>query len=323
MESLQALKSRLRAVNNIGQITKAMEVVSATKMRRAQEVALNSRPYAFEALRLLERVSRGASPTSNGANGRAAIPLAETRLIQKTLVVVVSSDRGLAGSFNAQVFRAADAFLANNRQNGKFGHSYILATIGKKAGAYAAKRGFEIAAKFHDWSDHAEPEEVEPLMRLAVDGFLENRWDRVVTISTHFRTTLKQEVLIRQILPVDFEKIRETAAEIVPERGRWANPQTQIRGGSTSINGGVEYIFEPSPAEALNALIPHLVKMQFYHLVLEANASEHSARMVAMKNASDNAEDLSGKITLDYNKARQASITKEIIEITSTQSAMA
>lgn len=318
MESLQALKSRLRAVNNIGQITKAMEVVSATKMRRAQEFALASRPYAFEALRLLERVSRGANPASNGAIRHIALPLAEARPVAKTLVVIVSSDRGLAGSFNAQVLRAADTFLANDRQNGEAGHEYILATIGKKAGAYATKKSLATAAKFHDWGDHAEPEEIEPLMRLACDGFLENRWDRVVTISTHFRTTLKQEVLIRQILPVDFEKIRETAAEIVPEHGRWA----ELKNSSNNGNGETEYIFEPSPAEALNKLIPHLVKMQFYHLVLEANASEHSARMVAMKNASDNAEDLSGKITLDYNKARQAGITKEIIEITSTQSAM-
>lgn len=312
---MQALKSRLRAVKNIGQITKAMEVVAATKMRRAQEVALDSRPYAFEALRLLERVSRATS-------GRVAIPLAEIRPVKRTLVVVVSSDRGLAGSFNAQVFRTADNFLADSAETTDGKDKYLLVAVGKKAGSYATKRGLEVIEKFHDWGDHAEAEEIEPLMRLAVDGFLQKRWGRVVTISTHFRTTLKQEVLIRQILPVNFEKIRETVREIVPEHGRWAEIKKMMTNGNNN-DTPVEYIFEPSPAEALNELVPHLVKMQFYHLILEANASEHSARMVAMKNASSNAEELSGKITLDCNKARQASITKEVIEITSTQSAMA
>ncbi len=311
MESLQVLKSRLRAVKNIGQITKAMEVVAATKMRKAQQVALNSRPYAFEALALLERLSRG------GASG-VLMPLTENRPVKTTLVVIVSSDRGLAGSFNSQVFRVTEAFLASDAQNGQPQHKYVFIAIGKKSGAYADKKALETIEKFQDWGDHAEPEEVEPLTQLAIGGFLQQRWDRVVTISTHFSTTLKQETLVRQIMPADFEKIRETVREIVPEHGRWAD----IKNGVAGDNGGIEYILEPSPAEALNALIPHLVKMQFYHLILEANASEHSARMVAMKNASDNAEELSGKITLDYNKARQAGITKEIIEITSTQSAM-
>lgn len=312
MDSLQGLKSRLRAVRNIGQITKAMEVVAATKMRKAQQVALNSRPYAFEALALLRRVSRASESGS-------AIPLAENRPVKTTLVVIVSSDRGLAGSFNSQVFRATDAFLAGDTQSGQPRHKHLFVAVGKKSGAYADKKALETIEKFQDWGDHAEPEEVEPLTQLAVEGFFRQKWDRVLTISTHFRTTLKQETLIRQILPVDFEKIRETIREIVPEHGRWAN----INNGVAGNNNETEYIFEPSPAEALNALIPHLVKMQFYHLMLEANASEHSARMVAMKNASDNADELSGKLNLEYNKARQTGITKEIIEITSTQSAMA
>ncbi|MBI2515210.1 ATP synthase F1 subunit gamma [Candidatus Wolfebacteria bacterium] len=302
MESLQSLKSRLRAVKNIGQITKAMEVVSATKMRRAQEAALNSRPYAFEALRLLDKVSR---VFKNGA----IVPLGESRPVKATLVIVVSSDRGLAGSFNTQIFRIIDNFTAAD----------FFITVGKKADRFCSGRGFKVIERFSGWGDYAEPRECDPLASAVIDGFLRKKWDRAIAISTHFRTTLKQEVLVRQILPVDFEKIRETARELVPESGRWAELRKNMADDANHDN---DYIFEPSPSEALSALVPHLVRMQIYHLILEANASEHSARMVAMKSASDNAEELSGEITLDYNKARQAGITKEIIEIVGTQTAM-
>ncbi|MBI2055509.1 MAG: ATP synthase F1 subunit gamma [Candidatus Sungbacteria bacterium] len=314
MESLQNTKTRLRAVKNIGQITKAMEVVSATKMRKAQTVALASRPYAFEALRILERVLRSAPVKT---------PLAEARDARTTLILIVSSDRGLAGSFNTQIFRAVDNFMASDLLNSQSQHNYVFVVIGKKAAAYAAKKNLKIEDKFFEAGDYVEPGEVWPIINFLVNGFTNRRWDRVVAVSTHFRTTLKQEVLARQILPADFEKIRETAKEIVPEYGRWAELSGEIDNSGKLPANGQEYIFEPSPEEALEALIPHLVEMQIYHLILEANASEHSARMVAMKNASSNAEDLSGRLTLDYNKARQASITKEIIEITSTQSAMA
>jgi len=310
MDSLQHLKSRLGAVKNISQITKAMEVVSTTKMRRAQEVALNSRPYAIKALEILEKIVR---------NNPVEIPLTSSRPVKNTLVVVVTSDRGLAGSFNTQVFRAADAFLGSDIYAKDPDHHFLFVSVGKKALGYVTKKKLEIIGSFQKFGDFVRLEEVEPLSALVVQGFEEERWDRVITVSTHFRTTLKQETLIRQILPVDFQKIKETVAEIVPERGRYAE-QTKMSKGEAQEE--TEYIFEPSPREAVNFLIPQLVKMQMYHLVLEANASEHSARRVAMKNATDNADELSEELTLGYNKARQANITKELIEITSTQNAL-
>ncbi len=310
MESLQKTKSRIRAVKNIGQITKAMEVVAATKMRKSQQVALNSRPYAFKALQLLSVL---------GKQEKVRTELMKIRLVKKTLLVIVTSDRGLAGSFNSQVLRMADSFL-NSYDNltdiARRSDGLKVIAVGKKAIAYANKKKFNLVGQFSGFGDFVNPEETNPAAELMIKGFLNKEWDRVMTISTHFRSTLKQEVLTRQILPVDLEKIQKTIDEIIPEHGLFSEIRSNDR-LAMSVKEGADYIFEPSPKELIEGLVDHLVRMQVYHLVLEANASEHSARMVAMKTASDNAKDLSGKLSLEYNKARQAGITRELIEITS------
>ena len=308
MDSLNILKTRSRAVKNVGQITKAMEVVAATKMRRAQETALRSRPYAYGALELLERLSGTASFAS---------PLAGARDVKTTLVIIVASDKGLTGSFNAQVFRAVEKFFASDLYASLPAHTYKVFAIGKKSLQYAEKRKLDVIEFYTGVGDFIKPEEIDPVMRAVIAGFEEKRWDRVIAVSTHFRTALKQETLNRQILPLSVERIRETVSEIVPQHGRYAD----TKNGNMSVRE-IDYLFEPDPETLFLSLIPHLVKMQIYHLILEANASEHSARRVAMKTASDNADELTSELTLAYNKARQASITKEIIEITSTQSAL-
>ncbi len=306
MESLQSTKSRLRAVKNVGQITKAMEVVAATKMRRAQETALNSRAYAFEAMRLLEKLSK---------NSGVSNVLTDNRPVKKTLLVIVASDKGLTGAFNTQVFRTTDKLI----NSGEFTNENLtVIAIGKKSTAYALRKRLNLNTSFFEVGDYVEPEEVEPISKLIVGGFVKGEWDKVITVSTHFQTALRQETLSRQILPVDFEKIRETIKELVPEHGRYAD----FKNGNGENHEEIEYIFEPTPESAINQLLPHLVKMQIYHLILEANASEHSARRVAMKTASDNAEDLAKNLTMEYNKVRQATITRELIEITSTQNAL-
>lgn len=312
MESLQIIKSRRKAVKNIGQITKAMEVVSATKMRRAQEAALSSRPYAYKVLELLARLGK-ETPVQTIYN--------TPRPIKTTLVLVIASDRGLAGSFNTQIVKTVEMFLRNDQETRNNNQALVLAGIGKKIFSYLDKKSHRVVNRFAGFGDYTAPKELDTLIEFVISGFLKGEWDRVVTISMHFRTTLKQDVLTREILPIDIEKIHESIREIIPEHGRYADESKwQIANGKSPNE--TEYIYEPSPKEALEALFPHLLKMQIYHLMLEANASEHSARMVAMKNATDNAEELSGELALIYNKARQAGITKELIEITSTQSAL-
>ncbi|KKT39806.1 MAG: ATP synthase F1, gamma subunit [Candidatus Giovannonibacteria bacterium GW2011_GWA2_44_13b] len=326
-ESLQNIKSRLGAVKNIGQITKAMEVVSATKMRKSQETALGSRPYAFFALELLEKLLKnedllppGKKSDFPGKSDFEEGGLMAVREIKKTLVVVVASDRGLAGSFNSQIFRAVDVLLAKDNFAGEPAHEFVFAAVGKKAENYVLKNKWTLLAKFQGFGDFIETMEVSPLAEFLTEGYLKGKFDRVLVASTHFRTALFQEVLTRQILPFDLRDIEKTVKEIVPERGRYADLGARLPIGGRAP---FDYILEPTPAEILNSLIPHLFKMQVYHIILEANASEHSARRVAMKSAADNADEISTNLSISYNKVRQASITSELIEITGTQSALA
>ncbi len=308
MASQQYIKSRLKAVKNIGQITKAMEVVAATKMRKAQEVALNSRPYGYAVLDLLHKLSHGAVGDS---------PLATARPIDTTLIVVIASDRGLAGAFNSQVFRAADKFFMNDVQEYP-GHRYIFCTVGKKAHTYATRKGSANVKEFSGFGDYVHVEQIKPLAEFIKTGFLNDSWDRVVVASMHFRTTLKQDSIVRQLLPIDLTAIEQTLSEVIPEHGRFAGAEHTDAHDDTSD----EYIIEPSPQVVFDMLMPHLVTMQLYQLILEANASEHSARRVAMKTASDNASELGHSLQLEYNKARQVGITNEIIEITSTMNTL-
>src|SRR3989344_3179591 len=286
--SIIEVKNRIKAVKNIGQITKAMEVVAATKMRKSQEVALRSRPYAFKALQLLSVLGQYAEIKTALMSARGGSAYGgKNHHVKKTLLVIITSDRGLAGSFNSQVFRLADSFLKayelnlRSKASGEGESSRSLASgelkvvaVGKKAISYANKKRLDIVDSFSGFGDFIEPGETHHLSDKIISGFLSGDWDRVITISTHFRSTLKQEVLMRQILPVDLEKIKQTISEIIPEHGRFS----EIRNSQSAIsNSAIEYIFEPSPKELIEGLVDHLVRTQVYHLILEANASEHSA----------------------------------------------
>ena len=316
MDSIHHIRTRLASVKNIGTITKAMEVVSATKMRRAQSLALASREYAFAALRALADLLAYAPssyleqhPFIAGIEG--APPT--------TLVVLIASDRGLAGAFNGSVARATDAFLTRDRAKPRnITPSYRLVVVGKKLTAYAQKTGLPIEHTFTNFGDYATAEEVAPLAALILDGYTEKKWNRVVVVSTHFKTTLSQVTVMRRILPMKLDWVKETAQELVPEHGKFSELRAAFENDAPA-EALTEYLFEPSPQAVLGSLLPHLLTMQLLHLVLEANASEHSARMVAMKNASTNSKELGESLNLSYNNARQALITKEMIEISSAQ----
>ncbi len=307
MDSLQNIKRRIKGIGNINQITKAMELVAATKMRRSQELALTSRPYALAALDFLATLSQ--------LDGVVLPAILEQRPIEKKLVVLVTSDKGLCGSFNSAIIREFERFLKKNSISFK-DPAYIFLAIGQKAGQYLERRTENFAGKFTRVGDYTTLEQIKPVADKVIAGFLNKEWDEVVVFSTQFRSALKQDVLTRKILPVSFENLKKSAQDIVPETGKFAE---LAREGGTLIHAdekeAKEYIIEPSPEVILNELGAHLVLMEIYHMILEANASEHAARRVAMKNASDNAEGLAAGLTLVYNKSRQASITKEIIEI--------
>lgn len=308
MESVQNIKRRIKGVKNINQITKAMELVAATKMRKSQEVALASRAYAFAALDLLGGLS-GAE-----LEKELAPELLQKRGVKRTALVLITSDKGLAGAFNANVIREFEKFL--RREKIQINHpAYSFVAVGQKAASYLERRISGLENKFTQVGDYTALEEVKPIADFLISGYLIGKWDRVLVFSSHFRSALKQEVLLRQILPADFEELRRTAEEIIPEHGRFSELAREKRVSyfNAAIRRG--YLFEPSPRKILAALSEHLILMQIYHIILEANASEHAARMVAMKNASENAEQLAGELTLEYNKSRQAAITGEIMEI--------
>ncbi len=327
MESPQNLKKRLKSVSNIGKITKAMELVSATKMRKSQQIALDSRPYSFAALELLANLSlmENVKPEEMPA-------VFEVRKeIKKVLFVLIASDKGLAGAFNSSVFKKFEKHFAEDTRHP--GEEKLFLAVGKKAYDFLAKKftpihgrmgeGGKIVGKFVQVGDFTTPEQVRPISDFIVQGYINKDWDRVIVVSTHFRSALKQEPHVRRVLPIDFEHVADTIKEIIPERGKFAD---LIKEHNISFvpdkNKLAEYLIEPAPKKVLEKLASHLIFMQFYHLILEANASEHSARRMAMKTASDNATELGENLNLQYNKSRQAKITTEITEISTGAEAL-
>lgn len=314
MESPQNIKKRLRSVGNIKKITKAMEMVAATKMRKSQEIALSSRPYAFAALNFLATISSLDS---------AKLPeLFNKRKVKKVLFVLVSSDKGLAGAFNSSVFRKFEQHMRRDEE--KYAHEErIYAAVGEKAFNYLSKKGFNVVKKFVAVGDYTTTDQIYPITEFMVEGYLQEKWDRVVVVSTHFRSALKQETHVRRILPIDFDHIADTVRDIIPERGKFAEliKEHDINFVPDKADSK-EYLIEPSAQEVLEKLARHLFFIQVYHLILEANASEHSARRMAMKTASDNASDLGEKYNLQYNKSRQSLITNEISEISAGAEAL-
>jgi len=295
----------MASVKNIGTITKAMELVAATKMRRSQELALNSRPYAYAALEILGIIS-----------DLKDVPVPEIlheRKVENTAFLIVTSDKGLAGSFNSAVLRKFENFVKAENIN-IHDPKYSFIVIGQKAKSYFERRKMNVIGSFTRVGDFTKMEEVGPIVDFLVSGYLKQDFDEVMSFSTNFVTALRQEVFVRQILPVSFEKIKESIQLLIPEAGKYS----QYLDSESFSNGKErEYIIEPTPAEVLEKLAPELFKIRVYHAILEANASEHSARRVAMKSASDNARELSEDLNVVYNKSRQAAITNQIIEVTS------
>ena len=295
----------MKSVQNIGQITKAMELVSATKMRRGQELALSSRPYAYAALELLGILS--------SLKDVPEPKLFQKRTIEKTAFLLMMSDRGLAGSFNGAVVREFERYMKSNNIDITDSRFSFIA-IGLKAKGYLERRKANIVASFNRVGDVSNILEVEPIADFLIDGYIRRDFDSVIAFFTTFVTALRQDPVTREFLPVSYEAIKQSIEETIPRAGRYAD---YAKSESFLDGKEKEYIIEPSPKEVLDELAPKLLKIRLYHAILEANASEHSARRVAMKNASDNASELSETLTMVYNKSRQAAITAQIIEITS------
>jgi F-type H+-transporting ATPase subunit gamma len=301
MAGLKQIKGKIKATDRTRKVTKAMEAVSAVKMRKSQERALSGRPYAHAALSILSRVAPSLLATRH--------PLTETRPGMRTLVVLITSDKGLAGNLNNAVLKEAVRVIANVPKNDT---SFMC--LGKRGYEFFEKRGYRILSHRMNVRDDVSIEDLAELSNEAVRHFLANECDRVVVVHQNFKSTFEQQPRASTILPLDAAALTETVSGIVPKTGRFSSV--------SDAPAPAAYTVEPSEEAVLGELLPRLSRVMLYHAMMEGKASEHSARMVAMKNASDKAKDVSKALNLVYNKARQAAITREVSEITGGIEAM-
>lgn len=305
--SLKDIKGKIKSVNRTRQVTKAMEAVSAVKMRKSQMRALSGRPYARSALSVLERIAPSL--------GAVKHPLTVERPLKRAALVVVTSDKGLCGVLNSGVLKAA-ARLEEDLKSQGIGKSDIdVYAYGRKAAEHYARRSYSLKAEYQNVSDEVVISDLTETAQSLVDGFMLSAYDRVYVSYSNFRSTFEQEAVVHQVLPLQTETIAEMVQGIIPEKGVFKEV--------TQSTPPAFYTVEPSQNEVLGVLLPRLASVILYHALLESKASEHSARMVAMKNASDKSRDLAKSLTRKFNKARQASITAEVSEIVGGIEAMA
>jgi len=302
MAGLKQIQSKIRSTNKTRKVTKAMESVSAAKMRKAQQRTVAARSYARAAISVLSRVA--------GAPNASGHALAQSRPINRALYIVVTSDKGLAGALNSGVLRATAAHIA---QSGLPKEHVSIIAVGRKANDFFVHRGFTIEA-FHPHKEETLSRElIQETTREAADRFSLQACDAVYLAYQQFVTTFEQRPTLRTVFPLSVDELTAATLDVSP-RGT-----AQDTGGNTKN----EYEVEPSEGEILAEILPRLAAIFVYHALLESQASEHSARMVAMKSASDKGAEISHALTLKYNKARQAAITREVSEITGGMEAMA
>jgi F-type H+-transporting ATPase subunit gamma len=293
MPSLRDIRRRIRSIKNTAKITKAMELVAASRLRRAQMRVTAARPYA-EAMRVLMAELGGLSPSG----GQALHPLLVHRDVHNVGVVIVTPDRGLAGSLNATIIRRGTEIILESEERQHYGVQVV--TVGRKGQDFLARRGRNLAGTFTNIIASVKYEDVIPIARVVMDSFVSGQIDRALLVYPRFISTLSQRPEVVQLLPIE-----------PPE------PTEQQR------QQHLDYIFEPDPQSILEQLLPRYIEVQIYQAILETAASFFSAQMVAMRNATDNANDIVDGLSLTYNKVRQANITREVTEIASAAEAMA
>lgn len=284
MANIRIIKKRIKSVQNTSKITKAMEMVAASKMRKAQERALQTRPYAEKLIAVMANLA--AQPGGD----KALHPLLTRRPVNKIAVIHMTSDKGLCGGLNTNVNKQTGTFLLNQSVDAS------VVTIGKKGLDFMSRAGREIRAEFTGMSDRPHIDEILPVARIVIDDYCEGLIDQVYLSYSKFVSTAVQRPSLEELLPIQ-------PAEIPPEKN-------------------IEYIYEPNARDVLSDLLPRYVEMQIYQTLLESIASEQSARMVAMRNATDAANEMIETLTLVYNKARQEQITTELLDITAGAAAV-
>lgn len=304
MANLRDIRNRINSVENTQQVTRAMKMVAAAKLRRAQERIFQTRPYAYTLRKLVEHLKEELDPTSH-----ELFPPREE--VRGALLIVVTADRGLAGAFNSNVIKRAEQAIeeeyASLRQRG----TLRLLCVGRKGHEHFAKRDYELVGDYRNVFDDLSFGLAQKVVDRAIEGYLDAEWDEVRIAYNEFKNTISQNRVVEPLIPVPDEQFTTPVMEEEFEAAR-----------TDGVNREVDYIFEPDPQAILDALVPRFLRYQVWRALLESNAAEQGARMVAMDNATSNAEDLLEDLRLAYNRARQDAITTEILEITSGAEAL-
>jgi F-type H+-transporting ATPase subunit gamma len=294
MATLREIRQRISGVKSTQKITKAMKMVAAAKLRRAQDGVIAARPYARKMRDLLQHLAVVVDVTAH--------PLFVARPVEKVAMVVVSADRGLCGAFNTNILKAASTHIQESYGPLQASGNLRVVTIGKKATDFFAKNRYAVGQSYIGIYGTLDFGKAQGIMTEIIAGFMSGGYDRVDVVYNEFRSIIQQRVVIEQLLPIPHAPA--------------------VAGAGQVSSSAVDYIYEPSSADIVAALVPKHLNFQMWRILLESNAAEQGARMTAMDNATTNASDLIRDLQLSYNKARQSSITKELLEIVSGAEAL-
>lgn len=307
MSSDKLIKRRIHSSKNISQITKAMEMVSASKMRRAQDMALSSRPYSEKMVEIITALAvRAKDQLDHFLLKDPRLGWPETQEFN-LLVILFSTDKSLCGGLNSNLFRGLENWLKDLKITYKLPFKIKLnfITVGRKAKEHVLKTNRLLNAEFGHFGDRPKFADILPISRMVIEGFETAKFQMAFLAYMEFVSTIAQKLTVKQLLPIRSEEITQPGISPLSMQ---------------SLK--TDYLFEPKADEIFNTLLPQYIELQLYHVLLEAIASEHSARMVAMKNANENALDIVDELTLEYNRARQSKITNELLDVVGARMAL-
>lgn len=304
MAGLKHIKTKIQSVKKTSTVTRAMEAVSAVKMRKSQQRAIQARPYARAALRMLGTVG--------GSHDAENHPLTRERASGKTGIIIITSDKGLAGSLNSAVIRKTEQFIKERNLSAQ---DLVFICLGKRGYEFAQRHNYEVMHYHTNISDTIDEVEFRAISKQVISLQTEGVTREFYAAYTDFRSTFEQEAAVYKILPISLKVMQKIVESITPEKGKFSATNGEERPVSA-------YTIEPDAEEVFSALLPRLASIAIFHKLLESKASEHSARMVAMKSATDKAKEIAQELTRKFNKVRQAAITREVSEITSGIEAM-
>jgi F-type H+-transporting ATPase subunit gamma len=304
MANLRDIRNRINSVENTKQVTRAMKMVAAAKLRKAQERIFNTRPYAFKIREIVDHLQEELDPTAHEF-------FQQREEINGVLLVIITADRGLAGAFNSNVIKKAEETIEESyRDIQKAGNLYLLC-VGRKGHEHFSKRDYQVVGDYRGVFDSLSFKTAASVVEDAIEGFRRELWDEVDVVYNEFKNTIAQNRIVEPLLPIPEETF---TTPIMKE---------ELTGETVSTNGQeIDYIFEPGAKQILDELVPRYLNYQVWRALLESNAAEQGARMVAMDNATSNAEDLLEDLRITYNRERQNAITMEILDITSGAEAL-